>query len=210
LSFFPVFTYQQHNPAKYAEESLRRKHTEELCTRHVMSNEAVGEKKRTCCGQDPEADPVTPEMYVKVDKILAQYRKKPGSLLTVLQKVQDVCGYLPDSVQRYVARELNISPSEVFGVATFYSSFSLVPRGRHIIRVCQGTACYVKRSQEIIDKLKNELNVDLGEVTPDRKYSVEAVRCLGACGQAPVMVVGNDTYGDVGAATVMDIVRKYE
>jgi NADH:ubiquinone oxidoreductase subunit E len=177
--------------------------------RYVMGDDVV-EKNRVCSTQESEADLITPEMYQKIDEILVPYREKHGSLLTVLQKVQDVCGYLPNSVQRYVAGQLNISPSEVFGVATFYSSFSLVPRGRHIIRVCQGTACYVKRSQEIIDKLKTELNVDLGEITPDSKYSVEAVRCLGACGQAPVMVVGNDTYGDVGAATVMDIIKKYE
>jgi NADH:ubiquinone oxidoreductase subunit E len=177
----------------------------------MMSNDVAEQKKKACsCAREPGVDSVTPEMYRKIDVILAQHREKPGSLIIVLQQVQDVCGYLPETVQRYVAKALKLSPSEVFGVSTFYSFFSLVPRGKHVIRVCQGTACYVKGSQEIIDKLKDELGVDLGEVTPDRKYSVEAVRCLGACGQAPVMVVGKDTFGDVGTTTVMDIIKKYE
>jgi len=175
-----------------------------------MSDETVAQKETAGAVMDQGADPITREMYAKIDEVIAQYRNKPGSLITVLQQSQDVCGYLPHSVQRYIAKELRLSPSEVFGVATFYSFFSLVPRGKHVIRVCLGTACYVKGSQAIIDKLKDALDVDLGEVTRDRKYSVEAVRCLGACGQAPVMVVGRDTYGDVAEATVMDIIKKYE
>jgi NADH:ubiquinone oxidoreductase subunit E len=175
-----------------------------------MSNNAVSQKEAAGAVMDPGADPITREMYAKIDEILAQYCDKPGSLITVLQQTQDVCGYLPHSVQRYIAKGLRVSPSEVFGVASFYLFFSLVPRGKHVIRVCLGTACYVKQSQEVINKLKDELQVDLGEITRDRKYSVEAVRCLGACGQAPVMVVGRDTYGDVSPETVMGIVKKYE
>jgi NADH:ubiquinone oxidoreductase subunit E len=175
-----------------------------------MSNDMVAQKAPAGAVMDPGTDPVTREMYAKIDEIIAQYRQRPGALIPVLQQAQDVCGYLPHSVQRYIAKGLDMPPSEVFGVATFYSFFTLVPRGKHVIRVCNGTACYVKRSQEIIDKLKTELGVDLGEVTRDKRYSIEAVRCLGACGQAPVMVVGRDTYGDVGAAHVMDIIKKYE
>jgi len=175
-----------------------------------MSNDTVAQKETTSAVTGPGADPVTREMYAKIDEIIAQYRNKPGALIPVLQQSQDICGYLPHSVQRYVAKGLKMPPSEVFGVATFYSFFTLVPRGKHVIRVCNGTACYVKRSQEIIDKLKDALGIDLGEVTGDKRYSIEAVRCLGACGQAPVMVVGHDTYGDVGAAHVMDIIKKYE
>ena len=158
----------------------------------------------------PTDDSITPEMYKKIDVILAKYREKPGSLIPVLQQAQEVCGYLPHAVQRYVAKGLKMSPSVVFGVATFYSFFTLVPRGRHVIRVCLGTACYVKRSEEIIDKLKDELDVEVGEITRDKKFSLEAVRCLGACGLAPVVVIGQDTYGDVKATAVMDIVNKYE
>ncbi len=175
-----------------------------------MSNDAVAQKEKKPSTKDPGADSVTPEMYRKIDAIIGRYKDKPGSLIPVLQQAQDVCGYLPHVVQRYIAKGLKMPASEVFGVATFYSFFTLIPRGKHVVRVCNGTACYVKRSQEIIDKLKSELGVDLGEVTGDKRYSIEAVRCLGACGQAPVMVVGQDTYGDVGAAHVMDIIKKYE
>lgn len=158
----------------------------------------------------PADESITPEMYRKIDEILKKYRDRPGSLIPALQQAQEVCGYLPHIVQRYIAKGLKMSPSVVFGVATFYSFFTLVPRGRHVIRVCLGTACYVKRSEEIIDKLKEELDIEVGEITRDKKYSLEAVRCLGACGLAPVVVVGPDTYGDVAATKVMDIVRKYE
>jgi NADH:ubiquinone oxidoreductase subunit E len=157
-----------------------------------------------------QPDVIRPDMYLKIDAIIDKYKDRPGSLIPVLQQAQDVCGYLPHSVQRYVARGLNMSPSVVFGVATFYSFFTLVPRGKHVIRVCLGTACYVKRSEEILDKIKDELDLEVGEVTRDRKYSLEAVRCLGACGLAPVVVIGQDTYGDVAATKVMDIVKKYE
>jgi NADH-quinone oxidoreductase subunit E len=169
-----------------------------------MSNEAVEQQTAT------NNEFITPAMYLKIDEIVARYKGKPGSLIPVLQQAQDVCGYLPHAVQRYVARGLDMSPSVVFGVATFYSFFTLVPRGKHVIRVCLGTACYVKRSEEILDKIKDELDLEVGEVTRDKKYSLEAVRCLGACGLAPVVVIGQDTYGDVAATKVMDIVRKYE
>jgi len=169
-----------------------------------MSNEAAAQHTAT------NNEFVTPEMFHRIDEIVARYKDKPGSLIPVLQQAQDVCGYLPHAVQRYVAKGLNMSPSVVFGVATFYSFFTLVPRGKHVIRVCLGTACYVKRSEEIIDKIKDELDIEVGEVTRDKKYSLEAVRCLGACGLAPVVVIGQDTYGDVAATKVMDIVNKYE
>ena len=153
---------------------------------------------------------ILPEMYVRIDGIIEKYKDKPGSLIPVLQQAQEVCGYLPHIVQRYIAKGMNMSPSVVYGVATFYSYFTLVPRGKHVIRVCLGTACYVKRSEEIIEKIKAELDLEVGEITRDKKYSLEAVRCLGACGLAPVVVIGQDTYGDVAATKVMDIINKYE
>ncbi len=153
---------------------------------------------------------ILPDMYRKIDVIIEKYKDKPGSLIPVLQQAQEVCGYLPHIVQRYIAKGMNMSPSVVFGVATFYSYFTLVPRGKHVIRVCLGTACYVKRSEEIIEKIKAELDLEVGEITRDKKYSLEAVRCLGACGLAPVVVIGQDTYGDVAATKVMDIIKKYE
>ncbi len=158
----------------------------------------------------PADESITPDKFKKIDVIVNKYRDKPGSLIPVLQQAQEVCGYLPHIVQRYIAKGLKMSPSVVFGVATFYSFFTLVPRGRHVVRVCLGTACYVKRSEEIIDKLKQELDIEVGGITRDKRYSLEAVRCLGACGLAPVVVIGPDTYGDVAATKVMDIVNKYE
>ncbi len=172
-----------------------------------MSNEAVAQEPASA---GAEVMSISAEQYQKLDAIIEKYKDKPGSLIPVLQQAQDVCGYLPHIVQRYVARGLKMSPSVVFGVATFYSYFTLVPRGKHIIRVCLGTACYVKRSEEILEKIKDELDLEVGEITRDKKYSLEAVRCLGACGLAPVVVVGQDTYGDVAATKVMDIIRKYE
>ena len=169
-----------------------------------MSNEAVAQQSAT------DNEIITPAMYLQIDGIVAKYKDKPGSLIPVLQQAQEVCGYLPHAVQRYVAKGMNMSPSVVFGVATFYSFFTLVPRGKHVIRVCLGTACYVKRSEEILNKIKDELDLEVGEVTRDKKYSLEAVRCLGACGLAPVVVIGQDTYGDVAATKVMDIIKKYE
>ena len=169
-----------------------------------MSNDAVAQQTAT------NNEIITTEMYRKIDAIVSRYKDKPGSLIPVLQQAQDVCGYLPHPVQRYVAKGLRMSPSVVFGVATFYSFFTLVPRGKHVIRVCLGTACYVKRSEEILDKIKAELELEVGEITRDKKYSLEAVRCLGACGLAPVVVVDQDTYGDVAATKVMDILKKYE
>jgi NADH:ubiquinone oxidoreductase subunit E len=176
-----------------------------------MSNDAVaqqvaGDNKNVVASSDV----IGPEKYRKIDAIIERYKDKPGSLIPVLQQAQDVCGYLPHAVQRYIAKGMKMSPSVVFGVATFYSFFTLVPRGKHVIRVCLGTACYVKRSEEILDKLKDELDIEVGEITRDKKYSIEAVRCLGACGLAPVVVIGQDTYGDVAATKVMEIVKKYD
>ena len=178
-----------------------------------MSKETVaGTEARETIKQAPipSDEGITPAMYKKIDAILEKYHDKPGSLIPVLQQAQDVCGYLPHIVQRYIAKGMKMSPSVVFGVATFYSFFTLVPRGRHVVRVCLGTACYVKRSEEIIEKIKSELDIEVGELTRDKKYSLEAVRCLGACGLAPVVVVGQDTYGGVEATKVMDIINKYE
>ena len=179
-----------------------------------MSNDAVAQKETADAGRqaalETGTDSITPEQYQKIDAIIDRYKDKPGSLIPVLQQAQEVCGYLPHIVQRYIAKGMRMSPSVVFGVATFYSFFTLVPRGRHVIRVCLGTACYVKRSEEILDKIKDELDLEVGEITRDKKYSLEAVRCLGACGLAPVVVIGPDTYGDVAATKVMDIIKKYE
>ncbi len=155
----------------------------------------------------PEEDPE----YIaqKLDGIIKKYINKPGSLIPVLQEAQETIGYLPPAVQRYIARRLNIPVSEVHGVVSFYSFFSMKPKGRHNIRVCLGTACYVKGAEEILKKVKEKLNIDVGEVTKDRTFSLESVRCLGACGLAPVVVVDKETYGDVTQKKVEEILAHY-
>jgi NADH:ubiquinone oxidoreductase subunit E len=157
----------------------------------------------------PEMEDYTEEVAARLDGIIGGYRGKPGSLIPVLQEAQGLVGYLPRVVQRHIARGLNISVSEVHGVVSFYSFFSMKPKGRHNIRICLGTACYVKRAEEIVEKLKEELNIDLGEVTPDKEFSLESVRCLGACGLAPVVVVGEETYGAVNPVKTNDILDNY-
>ena len=154
-------------------------------------------------------DTITKEEWEKVDLVIGRYRGRHGALIPVLKEVQDVCGYLPKKVQHRIAEGLNLSPSQVYGVVSFYAFFTIVPRGKHIIRVCLGTACYVKGSKQILDYLKRELDVEVGGITKDRKYSLEAVRCLGACGLAPVMVVGQDTHGMIDPGRAIEIVKTY-
>jgi formate dehydrogenase major subunit len=143
----------------------------------------------------------------QIDEILAAYRPKMGGLIPVLQQVQEILGFLPIPVQNYIALGLGIPPSDVFGVVTFYSFFTMVPRGRHIIRVCLGTACFVKGSAKLLDTVSRHLRVEVGETTDDREYSLDVVRCLGACGLAPVMVIDDVTHGQVDPKDVIDLVE---
>ncbi len=145
----------------------------------------------------------------KLSSIIKRYKNKPGSLIPVLQEAQEAIGYLPPAVQRYIAKGLNIPVSEVHSVVSFYSFFTMKPKGKHNIRVCLGTACYVKGAEEILKRLKDRFKIDVGEVTSDRKYSLESVRCLGACGLAPVVVVDKDTFGSVNATKIEDILKHY-
>jgi NADH-quinone oxidoreductase subunit E/NADP-reducing hydrogenase subunit HndA len=158
---------------------------------------------------DQEAEDYTEEAAVKLDEIISSYKGKPGSLIPVLQEAQGLVGYLPPVVQRHIAKGLNFSASEVHGVVSFYSFFTMKPRGKHNIRVCLGTACYVKRAEEIMDKLKEYLNIDVGEVTPDKLFSIESVRCLGACGLAPVVVIGEDTHGSINPVKTGELIDQY-
>jgi len=143
-----------------------------------------------------------------IDDIIEAYRDIPGSLLIVLEKAQDISLYLPYNLQRYIAEKMGIPSSRVSGVVTFYSYFSTAPRGRKVIKVCTGTACYVKRSSEIKDRLKQTIGIEEGEVTSDGEYSIEEVRCLGACGLAPVVVVGKETFGLVNPENAEEIIEK--
>ncbi|RPJ11477.1 MAG: NAD(P)H-dependent oxidoreductase subunit E [Deltaproteobacteria bacterium] len=155
-------------------------------------------------------DTVTPEDLKKVDQVIFKYRGKHGSLIPALKESQDICGYLRKQVQRRIAEGLSLSPSQVYGVVSFYAFFTTVPRGRHVIRVCLGTACYVKGSKQIVEKIEQELGLKVGGITKDRKYSLEAVRCLGCCSLAPAMVIDNETHALVDPSEAVKILRSYE
>jgi len=152
---------------------------------------------------------ISREEWEKIDQVIAKYKGRHGALIPVLKETQDICGYLPKKVQHRIAGGLHLSPSQVYGVVSFYTFFTIVPRGKHIIRLCLGTACYVKGSKQILDSLQRELHVEVGGITKDQKFSLEAVRCLGACGLDPVMVVGHDTYGMINPGKAIEIVRSY-
>jgi NADH-quinone oxidoreductase subunit E len=158
----------------------------------------------------PHHADITNEMWDRVDEIIAAHRSIPGSVITVLRKCQKTIGYLPAELMDYISQGMNLPRSDVFGVASFYSLFSMTPKGRHMVKVCMGTACYVKGIKEVLDRISNEIKIGEGGTTEDRRYSLEAVRCLGACGLAPVMVVDEDTHGDVKADKVLDILKEYQ
>lgn len=155
------------------------------------------------------AEEISREEWEKIDLVINKYKSRYGALIPVLKEVQDVCGYLPKRVQHRIADGLHLPTSQVFGVVSFYAFFTTVPRGRNIIRVCMGTACYVRGSKEILDALQRELGVHVGGITGDRKFSLEAVRCVGACGLAPMVVVGQDTYGMVTPGRAVQILGNY-
>jgi NADH:ubiquinone oxidoreductase subunit E len=144
-----------------------------------------------------------------LDEVLEDYVDKPGSLIPVLQIAQGIFGYLPEEVLKRICLALNKSYSEVAGVVGFYSFFSTVPRGKHVIRICMGTACYVRGSKKILDTIKNSLGIDVGETTEDKLFSLEVARCFGACGLAPVISIDDEIYKQVKALTVNNILKQY-
>jgi NADH:ubiquinone oxidoreductase subunit E len=153
---------------------------------------------------------LTLEMMAKVDEIIEQFRGKPGCLIPVLEECQRAVGYLPLELQEYIGKELNIPGSTIFGVVTFYSFFSMVPKGRHLIKVCLGTACYVRGSKNILKRVCDDFGLEPGQTTDDRRFSLETVRCLGACGLAPAVVVDADTHGGLQPSKLDGILAKYE
>jgi NADH:ubiquinone oxidoreductase subunit E len=146
---------------------------------------------------------------IKVSEIINRYKEVEGGLIPVLHGIQELYGYLPEKALTMASEGLEISMAEIYGVATFYHYFSLVPKGEHVIRVCLGTACYVKGSGLIINRLTQELGIKVGETTKDKKFTLEATRCLGACGLAPVMTVDNKVYGRVTLEDVRRILDEY-
>ncbi len=149
------------------------------------------------------------EKYAALQREIDKLKNEPGALMPVMQKAQEIFGYLPEDVQRYIAKALDIPASDVYGVATFYAQFNLEPKGKYIISVCMGTACYVKGSQQVLDKLEEVLGVPAGHTTPDGLFTLNATRCLGACGLAPVIMINEDVYGRLTPDQVPDIISMY-
>jgi NADH-quinone oxidoreductase E subunit len=152
----------------------------------------------------------TAEQRAAVDGVIKKYKKKPGSLIPVLEEVQEAIGYLPKPVMERVALGLKVPFSEVYGVVTFYSFFTMAPKGKHVVRCCLGTACYVRGGKRILETLTDTLKVQPGETTPDRNFSLETVRCLGACGLAPVVVVDEDTHRQMKPSKISGVLEAYE
>ncbi len=158
----------------------------------------------------PHHPDIDDDMWAQIDVVIEKNKAVSGAVITVLRECQDIAGYLPVQLLDHISLGLNLPSSSVYGVASFYSLFSMVPKGRHTIKMCLGTACYVKGIKEAMSRVESQYQVAEGGTTEDRRFSLEAVRCLGACGLAPVMVVGQDTYGDVSSGKVIDLLEKYE
>ena len=152
----------------------------------------------------------TPEQEKQLKDFIAEIRGEKGFMMPVLQKAQEIYGYLPEEVQVIIAEETGKPLSEIYGVASFYSQFTLNPKGKTQVSVCLGTACYVKGSGDILEKVCETLNCKAGFITEDGEYSVDATRCVGACGLAPVMIVNEDVYGRITPAEVEGILKKYQ
>ncbi len=148
--------------------------------------------------------------FEALQKAIDEHKDQKGALMPVLQKAQDIFGCVPMDVQEYIADALNTTLSEVYGVATFYSQFSLQPKGKYVVGVCMGTACYVRGSQKVLDRIEKELEIKVGETTEDGVFTLQATRCLGACGLAPVMMINDEVYGRLTDAEVPAILEKYK
>jgi len=150
------------------------------------------------------------EQVAKLKEICKSFNNEAGELINVLHKSQETFGYLPAEVQEVIANELNVSIAKVYGVVTFYSFFTMLPKGKYPISICTGTACYVRGAEKVLDEFKRILEVKVGETTPDGKFSLSCLRCVGACGLAPVVSVGEKIYGRVSPDGVKDILKEYE
>ena len=159
------------------------------------------------CTCSAEVDENT--LLARLDEVLEDYREKPGALIPVLQIAQSIFGYLPESALKRIAIGLGKPYSEVAGVVGFYSFFSTQPRGKHLIRVCLGTACYVRGGKRVLDAIKKHLRIDVGETTPDRLFSLEVARCFGACGLAPTFTIDGEVYQRVKPVKVSETLEHY-
>ncbi len=151
----------------------------------------------------------TAQQEAELRAVLSTLKSVPGGLMPAMQKAQDIYGYLPKEVQVIIAEEMGVSLSEVYGIATFYAQFALAPKGQYKVAVCLGTACYVKGSGEIFDEFAKLLGIENGGVTPDKKFSLDATRCIGCCGLAPVFTINDEVYGKLTAKDVAGVLAKY-
>ena len=154
--------------------------------------------------------PDNKDKYEQLNQVIAELKDQPGALMPVLQRAQGIFGCVPMDVQKIIAEGLGVTLSEVYGVATFYSQFRLEPNGKYTISVCLGTACYVKGSQKVLDRLSEELKIPVGDTTDDGLFTLQATRCLGACGLAPVMTVNDEVYGRLVPDDIPGILAKYK
>jgi len=146
----------------------------------------------------------------KINEICDSFNNEPLELINVLHRTQEHFGYLPAEVQEVIASRLNVSTAQVYGVVTFYSFFTMTPKGKHPISICMGTACYVRGAEKVLDEFKKELSLQVGQTSADGKFSLSSLRCVGACGLAPVVLVGEKTYGRVAPDDVKAILKEYE
>lgn len=168
-----------------------------------------GEKPGRGTAEDTEDVEVEESKYAELDRVIDRYSAEPGQLIRILQKAQDIFGYLPEEVQAYVAEKTEIPVAEVNGVVTFYSLFSTEPKGKHVLNVCLGTACYVKGAQEVMDAIKKDLEIDEGETTADGMFTLKSTRCVGACGLAPILITDADVHGQIESRDVAKIIGRY-
>jgi NADH-quinone oxidoreductase subunit E/NADP-reducing hydrogenase subunit HndA len=150
------------------------------------------------------------EDVAKLKEICKSFNNNGAEIINVLHQAQNHFGYLPAEVQEVIAYELNISVAKIYGIVTFYSFFSMIPKGKHPISICTGSACYVRGAEKVVDEFKKALNINVGETTSDGKFSLGCLRCVGACGLAPVVLIGEKVYGRVSPDGVKDIIKEYE
>ena len=160
------------------------------------------------CGCACSCEASEPELHSRLDVLIGEYHDKPGGLIPALQTAQALFGYLPEGVIRKIADGFGKTASEVTGVVTFYSFFTQNPRGKYLVRVCLGTACYVRGGKNVLEAFKKKLGIDVGETTPDKQFSLEVGRCFGACGMAPVVMINDTVHQRVKPARVGDLVNK--
>jgi NADH:ubiquinone oxidoreductase subunit E len=149
------------------------------------------------------------KQFEQLDEIISEIKDQPGALLPIMQRAQDICGCLDEETQRYISEKTGTPVSTIYGIATFYSQFTLQPKGKYTIGLCLGTACYVRGSQLVLDELEKILGLKVGQTTPDGKFTLDATRCIGCCGLAPAMMINDEVYGRLAPSNVSEILKKY-